>query len=327
MAVKYKKPVGQWESWQPWTGGPVNAKGLTGGPMTPYKPPAITTPTIGFQTPQYKTPNWAALIAGDPDYESAESEMNKANLFDRGSLRDAIRRAVVEAGLPVGQDEDIDAGTIAAAQGNQFSSAADIQNQLRRGTAQSDAELAARGILNSGQFTENRGVLQRGADTARNSLQNALLNTIATGRNQYASTVNDRRLQLEGIRQSIAARLAQNPGIWQAGGGPLGPGMGGDPFAPLGNASARQMWNAINSASVRNAPQNKALIGQGYDAFLSNYGSLFGGAGGGGGGAPAPATPGGGGASITGYEWKNGVQYAVMSDGRRLSASQLGAKF
>jgi hypothetical protein len=181
-------------------------------------------PGLGMQ---YKTPNWAALIAGDPDYGAAQSEMTAMNAMDRGSLRDAIRRAVIESGLQVSPDEDIDQGTLAAAAANQFSTTADIGNQLRRGTAQSDAELASRGLLSSGQFTENRSVLQRGADTARNSLQNALLNTIASGRQQYASTVADRAQSLRGIRESIAARLAQNPGIWQTDmGGPAAPAYG-----------------------------------------------------------------------------------------------------
>jgi len=304
------------------------ARGTAAPIPAAWSPPKIT-PAVGaafsFNPQQsYAEPNWGALIAGEPDYAEAESSVNRQNLADRGNLRDAIRRAVIQSGFSVGQDEDIDPATLAAAQGNQFSTRADIENQLRRGAATSDAELAARGMLSSGQFGENRSVLQRGADQATNTATNSLLDTISSGRQGYARTVEDRMGMLRQLRASIAARLAQNPGIWQSNRQSQGQAIG-NPFAPLGNASPAQMWAAINSPSVRNAPQNKALISQGYDAFLRNYGSQFGG--GGGGAAPAPAAPGGGGASITGYEWKNGVQYAVMSDGRRLTASQLGAKF
>ena len=270
------------------------ARGTAAPIPAAWSPPKIT-PAVGaafsFNPQQsYAEPNWGALIAGEPDYAEAESSVNRQNLADRGNLRDAIRRAVIQSGFSVGQDEDIDPATLAAAQGNQFSTRADIENQLRRGAATSDAELAARGILSSGQFTENRSVLQKGADTSRNQLQNALLNTIASGRNQYASTVADRRMQLRGIKESIAARLAQNPGIWQAQGqqaGPMGAGTAGDFFSPLANASAQQMWSAINSPSVRNA--NKDIIARGFQDFVNRYGSQFGG--GGGGGAPAVAAP------------------------------------
>jgi hypothetical protein len=292
----------------------------------PGTPAATITASPGWSSwaPQQQTPNWAALVAGDPDYEAAESEFNKMNLFDRGSLRDAIRRAVIESGLDVGQDEDIDAGTVAAAKANQFSSAADINNQLRRGAASSDAELAARGILSSGQFTENRSVLQKGADTARNSLQGALLDTIRGGRDQYTSKVADRRMQLRALKESIAARLAQNPGVWGQNKSPVA-----DPFSPLANASAQQMWQALQSTpAARKA--NAGMIAQGFDAFLRNYGSQFGG--GGGGGAAPPAyggqpSGGGGAPQIVRYGWENGVQYGYDAAGRKYSAGQLGAKF
>lgn len=249
---------------------------------------------LGIPAPTYQTPNWGALIAGDPDYQGAESEITKMNQMDRGNLRDAIRRAVIESGLSVGQDEDIDAGTLAAAQANQYSSAADIANQLRRGAATSDADLAARGILSSGQFTENRSVLQKSADTARNTLQNALLNTIATGRNQYASTVAERQMQLRQLRETIASRLAQNPGIWGQQQNRVG-----DVFAPLANASARQMYDTLAGA-------NPSVKAQGFDAWNRQYGSMFGG--GGGAAAPVTAAP-----STAGGPW--GALYAKYGMG------------
>ena len=278
-----KKTDYQW-GWKPWTGGPIQGPQATAPVKLPQITPLSAVGDFGF--PQYAEPNWGALIAGDPDYSAAESTMNRANLSDRSSLRDAIRRAVIQSGFAVGQDEDIDAATIAAAQGNQFSTKADIDSQLRRGAAQSDAELAARGILSSGQFGENRSVLQKGADQSTAQATGALADTIAGGRQAYTRSVSDRLGQLQSLKAQIAARLAQNPGIWQQ----QRPGGGiGDVFAPLGNASAQQMWKAINSSSVRNAPQNQALIRAGYDAFLRNYGSQFGG---GAGAAPAAPTSG-----------------------------------
>jgi len=208
------------------------------------------------------------------------------------------------------------------AQGNQFSTKADIDSQLRRGAAQSDAELAARGILSSGQFGENRSVLQKGADQSTAQATGALADTIAGGRQAYTRSVSDRLGQLQSLKAQIAARLAQNPGIWQQ----QRPGGGiGDVFAPLGNASAQQMWNAINSSSVRNAPQNQALIRAGYDAFLRNYGSQFGG--GGGAAAPVQGASAGGAPQIVRYGYENGVQYGYDASGRRYSAAQLGARF
>jgi len=241
----------------------------------------IAAPQVGPLATSTYQPNFAALVAGDPDYEAAESEFNTANLFDRGSLRDAIRRAVIESGLDVGQDEDIDAGTVAAAKANQFSSAADINNQLRKGAATSDAELAARGILSSGQFTENRGVLQKGADQGRAQLTNALLSTIQGGRNQYTQTVADRRLQLRAIKESIAARLAQNPGIWNnpnAGqGGGAGPGggvmttPGGQPVNPYPGSIYQPTnpgWGAAGSTA-----KYQASGGGPWSALYARYGT------------------------------------------------------
>jgi len=315
-----KKTDYQW-GWKPWTGGQVASPNVRAAPVKlPQITPLGAAGDFGF--PQYSEPNWGALIAGDPDYSAAESTMNRANLSDRSSLRDAIRRAVIQSGFAVGQDEDIDAATIAAAQGNQFSTKADIDSQLRRGAAQSDAELAARGILSSGQFGENRSVLQKGADQSTAQATGALADTIAGGRQAYTRSVSDRLGQLQSLKAQIAARLAQNPGIWQQ----QRPGGGiGDVFAPLGNASAQQMWNAINSSSVRNAPQNQALIRAGYDAFLRNYGSQFGG--GGGAAAPVQGASAGGAPQIVRYGYENGVQYGYDASGRRYSAAQLGARF
>lgn len=308
--------------------------------IKPYTPPPIQPvgagagagiggSLAGFQ-PSYQEPNWGALIAGDPEFEGAEAEINMMNKMDRGNLRDAIRRAVIESGLNVGIDEDIDQGTLAAAQANQFSSAADIAGQLRRGSAQSDAELAARGLLSSGQFTENRGVLQRGADVARNSLQNSLLSTIASGRQGYASTVAGRAAQLRQLRASVAARLAQNPGIWGPQNPITRPGAGyGDPFAPLGNASAQQMWAAINSPSVRK--QNAAIIARGFDDFMRRFGGVLGG-----GGAPAAPIQGGAAGANAGT-WASlnqryagqirasgndpgGRPFVILNDGRKVYA-------
>jgi hypothetical protein len=299
-----KRPPGQWTAYQPWTGGPVTP---TPGMYGTYKPPAIKPITANFTgvNPTFQTPNFAALVAGDPDYESAEAEFNQANQFDRGSLRDAIRRAVIESGLEVGQDEDIDAGTIAAARANQFSSAADIQNQLRKGAATSDAGLAARGLLSSGQFTENRSVLQKGADTARNTLQSALLNQIQSGRNQYVSTVADRRMQLRGIKESIAARLSQNPGIWQQqqtpAQGAAAPGAAYG-YGPGGTTVGETAYE--RALRLRSEGLNK------------QYGL----------GQPA-AAPAGGAPQIVRYGWEGGVQYGYDAAGRRYTAAQLGGRF
>jgi hypothetical protein len=179
----------------------------------------------------YQEPDWNALIAGDPTYSGALAGINKQNQFDRGALQEAIRRAVTQSGYNLGTDDWIDATTQQAAAANPLSTRAQIADQLRQGSAQSDAALAARGILSSGQFTQNRGQLQRGADTADAAARDQLLSTILGGQTNYANAVSGRDAELRALRESVAGRLAQNPGIY-------GPGPAEAPAAPAAPAAA-----------------------------------------------------------------------------------------
>lgn len=197
---------------------------VPGTPLAPARP----TDASG-----YSEPDWNALIAGDPQYGSAVSQIGKQNQFDRGALQEAIRRAVTSAGYNLGTDDWIDQATQQAALANPLSTRAQIADQLRSGSAQSDASLAARGLLSSGQFTQNRGTLQRGADSADATARDQLLNVIRGGQNDYLSAVSGRDAELRQLRETVAGRLAQNPGIYGPGPEAVAPPPAATPWAGI----------------------------------------------------------------------------------------------
>lgn len=224
--------------------------------QAPGGPPVVSGAVPSGGGGGFQEPDWAALIAGDPEYQSAMSGFGKANANDHGALQEAIRRAVVGGGYDLGTDEWIDETTRQAALGNQTSTRAGIADELRRGSAQSDASLAARGILSSGQFTENRGQLQRGADTANASARDQLLNVILGGQRGYANAVSERDAQLQQLRASVAGRLAQNPGIF----GPAAAAAPAAPGTPQGAPAAAAPWGGISWGGRTGIKTRAALI-------------------------------------------------------------------
>jgi hypothetical protein len=283
MAVKKKNPYGSLGP-SPGTVAKINAASYPNYPAyNPYGSlgpspqtvakvnAAIAAPAagagagVGPAPPAWQEPDWNALIGGDPEYASALSGITKQNQFDRGALQEAIRKAVVSGGYNLGTDDWIDSTTAEAAAANPLSTRAQIADQLRAGSAQSDAALAARGLLSSGQFTANRGNLQRGADTADASARDQLLNVIHGGQNDYLSAVSGRDAELRQLRATVAGRLAQNPGIF-----------GPEAAAPAAPPPAAAPWTGISwggKTGIKTKAQLVAALAPGvtYAAWAANH--------------------------------------------------------
>lgn len=116
--------------------------------------------------------DYSSLINGDWEVQDAETAMASRLAGLRGDFRTGIRRALVDLGLT---DKEklgnfgsyIDADTIKAAAENKYSTQAQIQQQADKANAMNEARLAARGILSSGETTNQSANVLAGAEQAR----------------------------------------------------------------------------------------------------------------------------------------------------------------
>lgn len=127
-----------------------------GNAATVAKPPPAAPPPPGGGGASAPPPAWDpnAAIAADWETISANADANEMTSEARANLQRQLRQAYIDyggAGENLGEWAGyIDAPTIEAARNNKFSALAMNRANAEKQSAQSQAELAARGMLSSG---------------------------------------------------------------------------------------------------------------------------------------------------------------------------------
>jgi hypothetical protein len=199
---------------------------LAPGPQTPLPPPpgtmighvdtTIPPSMIGRADPggRWDIPDYVKLLANDPLYIQARAHFN-ADLATAGlTRRDAIRRAIVQAGFaPVGWQSgfgDVDPTTLAVAAQNPQSTLAQLTDQRRRANATLQATLASRGTLSSGALTGGLDTNQRGFESGQYTAGQQLLDALSGYQSAYTTTMQQLEAQLMSEQEAAAQRIYQN---------------------------------------------------------------------------------------------------------------------
>ena len=157
---------------------------------------------------------YANLIGGDYDVQGMESRMNATLGRARGDFQSQLRQALIDLGVV---DKSklgnlggyIDAATIQKAAENKYSRNAQIEQQVQSQRAQSEAALAARGLLSSGQLaTESERSIAQGEQGRYQALRD-FLSGGQQGLTQIADVQDQLAGQLASARYEAAQRAAE----------------------------------------------------------------------------------------------------------------------
>lgn len=171
------------------------------GAVQPPSGPAAPAPAAPA-TPQFNMPDYSSLIQGDYGYQQAQAQGQQALAQGETDFQKALRTAFIDLGA---QDTSklgewakyIDQPTIEAAKANKFAALAQNLQQATKSLRQNRAALAARGILSSGQTTQDTLTNQQ----AREQGDYGALRSFLSGTEQSAQG-------LAGLRSSIAAQIS-----------------------------------------------------------------------------------------------------------------------
>jgi hypothetical protein len=199
-------------------GGPTGSPAAGGAPApapgtSPTTTPAATLfPDIKIPGQAGKPPDYAALIENDPAYQQLKTTLSAQGIASASQLRSAIQQALIQFGavpdLPgdVAKNAGLDtAGTAALASGNPFSVLAQFAQKYQQDQQQTENQLAARGILSSGETGFQLGKLGQANALGQYNATNSLLGSIGTLNDQYVAG-----------RQAAAQALAQGASTAEA---------------------------------------------------------------------------------------------------------------
>lgn len=140
--------------------------------------------------------------------------MNAKRGRAEGDFRTQLRQALVDLGVTdIGKlgnlGQYIDQDTISKAAANKYSQMAQIAQQETSKQAQSQADLAARGMLSSGQLTKNNEDILASGEQARYGATRDFLSAGGRGLSDLADLNDNLAMQLAQARFDAAARAAQ----------------------------------------------------------------------------------------------------------------------
>lgn len=222
-------------------------------------------------------PDYAALIGGDYGVQQAETDMAARMGRARGDFQSQLRQMLVDLGVSDksklgGLGQYIDQDTLNAAAANKYSQTAQIGQQEAAANAQNQANLAARGILTSGQMTTNLENVTAQAEQGRYSALRDFLSGGAQGLTQLADLQDQLAQGVAQARAAAADRAAQEY-YWQSmmGGGGAGAGGAGGAgwLAPTGNYGPTGMAGGALGALGR---VNPARGQSAYDIWRQEHG-------------------------------------------------------
>lgn len=187
-------------------GDPGFGKIHTDGPRGPGSTP------VSITVPGYD-PDYAALISGDPNLIAGEADLGFYTTQIEAARRNAVRKAIIQAGLDPGGVGDVDDLTRQAAAENQFSTMAEVGRGRTRGRTDAAAALAARGILGTGEgaLQGAEGRIQENYERSTTQLTQALLDRIAGYETDFAGKAYDVGNRRAALRNSAAERIQKDP--------------------------------------------------------------------------------------------------------------------
>jgi hypothetical protein len=163
-------------------------------------------------------------LTSDPLYQSGLSSYNSQVAANRSALANALRQSVIQGGWAPGTGKgqvnlsnvggqdfsgDIDQATIDAANANQMSDRAQLQQQLNKGLATIPYQLAARGAARSGAANVATGNVQNQYDVAANTALQNLSQAIGGNVSTYAQNQANALTNWNTTQSGVANRLAQ----------------------------------------------------------------------------------------------------------------------
>lgn len=197
------------------TGG--GAWGTYSTPTVPYQQPTVKPAVTAPARPTFKG-YVAEGIPGDWEVQDAETAFATRMAQLRSAFQGDIRDALVNLGLPgspeVGKEfgSYIDADTIAKAAQNKYSTAAQIAAQEQKQRKMQTAALAARGMLRSGQTTNQLAGIAAEGERGRFQAVQDFLTGARGGLKQLGETEAGLQGNVATARANAAARLAQQYG-------------------------------------------------------------------------------------------------------------------
>jgi hypothetical protein len=181
----------------------------SGGPVIP----TLERPAV---------PSFDMQIQGDPLWQNATDAFASGSGAGRASLREQFRNAVIQSGygdivgkMPSDLSEygaDLNQETLDTAAQNPLSARAQLQGALDKGKSQLLYQLAARGVLRSGELEVGNTGLQQQYDVASNQQQQDLLTALRGGVGQYRGLLDTLTQNRNAALEAIATRLAQGRG-------------------------------------------------------------------------------------------------------------------
>lgn len=165
---------------------------VVGGPFQSPAPPKNTSPnTITFGGGK---PDYAFDIYNDPAFKMLRDSLSAAGIADASKLRGSIQQALINFGAVPDLPQDVlsnsgldTSGTAALAANNPFSTLKRLQQAYEDQQTAQKNQLAARGILSSGETGYQLGRL--GQQSAQNQYDatSSLLGGIGTLNDQYVA--------------------------------------------------------------------------------------------------------------------------------------------
>jgi hypothetical protein len=163
------------------------------------------------RTGRFVHPDYQALIAGDPTRMAAIGQIAASGAEAGRQKMNAIRQAIVRfgampnaPGVPTG---DIDEATLTAAQQNPLSTMRQLGETRERGRADLAAELASRGILQSGALTGGEQMVQTGYERGVGGATNQLLEALQGYEGAHAAAKRELELAQLQAEEAAAARI------------------------------------------------------------------------------------------------------------------------
>jgi hypothetical protein len=163
--------------------------------------PALSSITVGGGVKQPS--DYAFDINSDPAYKQLRDSLSAAGISDAAHLRGAIQQALIGFGAVPGLSSDVmansgldTAGTQALAANNPFSTLAKLQQSYQDQQDSTKNQLAANGILSSGETGYQLGKLGQANAQGLYDANSSLLGNIGTLNDQYVAGRNAAAQQL-----------------------------------------------------------------------------------------------------------------------------------
>ena len=195
-------------------------------PNDPFTPVGVNvqTPTYGTAGGTGNNVDWASMIGGSYEVAQAEAMMGAQMARAKTNLQNSLRMNLIDLGIgdktQLGDlSKYIDKDTLKQAIANKYSTYAQVGDQQRIANASNDADLAARGILSSGQTTKSAQDVVNQGEQARYSGLREFLRSGQTGLEHMGDVESQMAQGVMSARFAAAARLAQQYATTGAGGG------------------------------------------------------------------------------------------------------------